>query len=352
MKLKFILLAVVVMAFSSCAVFNILVVGLVAGASSGDQNLPRAYSFDDLSYQRTSKEYADKYKNQLEDGGKLWRSWHHYTVEEKDQKYILKVYYPETKQILKSTTFDNSNLFNKDGLHKEWWDNGQLKTEGEYAINLPIGKWSNYDFETGSLIKSGYYRKGVREGKWHIYYPETGRHKAEFNYSNNKKNGPFTLYDKKEKVLAKGRYFKGELDHVDWMTKDSLQLRHFLIDNSDESRPLFLEQMPAYEGCGEIKANINRGSCSATKLIEYFHGSMKYPDLAKEKRIEGIAVVSFLIDKTGKVGDIFVKNGLSDEIKAECIRIVKAMPNWVPAALNGENIDYRFDAYFNFNIMD
>ncbi len=348
MKLRLILLAVTIMTFSSCAIFNILVVGFAVGASGSSNSL--AHQFNSLAYQNTSKEYADKYKNQLETDGKLLRSWHHYTVEEKTEQYILKIYYPETKQILRYTTFDTPNLFNKNGLHKEWWDNGQLKTEGAYNINQPIGKWSNYDFETGHLIKSGYYRKGIKEGKWHFYYPKTGRHKAEFNYSNNEKNGPFALYDKEEKVLAKGRYFKGELDHVDWSTKDTVELKSFLINNNDEMRPLYVEKTPSYEGCSGIPNNSGRQSCSDTRLIEYFYKSMQYPSFAREKNLEGIAVVGFTIDDAGRTKNIVVKNGVCDEIKAECIRIVEEMPNWTPATSNGENIAYSFEATFNFSL--
>ena len=59
-------------------------------------------------------------------------------------------------------------LFTKEGICKEWWDNGNKKLEGNFKENKETGEWIFYD--NGGLIeKKGFFRKGFKEGKWTFY---------------------------------------------------------------------------------------------------------------------------------------------------------------------------------------
>lgn len=61
------------------------------------------------------------------------------------------------------------------------------------------------------------------------------------------------------------------------------------------------EQMPVYPGCEEIVAYTKRKRCGDGLLLEYIYGNLVYPAEARAARIEGMAVISFVIEKDGRM---------------------------------------------------
>jgi TonB family protein len=64
-------------------------------------------------------------------------------------------------------------------------------------------------------------------------------------------------------------------------------------------------------------------------LKKFIIKNLKYPESAIRDSIEGIVHVKFLIDENGKVFNITIENGLSEDIDKESIRLVSIMPNWI-----------------------
>lgn len=100
---------------------------------------------------------------------------------------------------------------------------------------------------------------------------------------------------------------------------------------SIESREVFkiVEQMPIYPGidCGEIRNFPSRKACSDRAMLEYIYSHIRYPKKAREKGAQGMAVVSFVIEKNGVITNIKVVRdpgyGLG-EAAAKVIRYMKA----------------------------
>ncbi len=70
-------------------------------------------------------------------------------------------------------------------------------------------------------------------------------------------------------------------------------------------------------------------------LQKYLTGSMRYPRRARDRGIEGTVYISFTVDKDGKIKDVAVEKGLGYGCDEEAIRVVSAMPGWIPAARAG-----------------
>jgi TonB family protein len=85
-------------------------------------------------------------------------------------------------------------------------------------------------------------------------------------------------------------------------------------------------------------------------MFRFMGATIRYPLTAREKGIQETIFVGFTIEKNGKVGKIKVEQGKSRELNAEAIRVIKAMPKWTPAKLNGEPIEVRFILPIKFNI--
>ncbi|MBI1769979.1 MAG: energy transducer TonB [Bacteroidetes bacterium] len=84
-------------------------------------------------------------------------------------------------------------------------------------------------------------------------------------------------------------------------------------------------------------------------LYEYFDHELKYPVGVRDS-IEGVVTVSFAINKEGKPDHIKIENSLGAAFDEECLRIIKSMPGWKPATINGEPIATRLSIALTFKI--
>jgi len=74
-------------------------------------------------------------------------------------------------------------------------------------------------------------------------------------------------------------------------------------------------------------------------LKKYLQENLQYPNDAKEKNIQGRVYVKFKISETGKIKQVKVIRSIHPIIDKEAIKVVKSMPNWIPAKSNNENIE-------------
>lgn len=86
------------------------------------------------------------------------------------------------------------------------------------------------------------------------------------------------------------------------------------------------------------------------ELFKFLSTQFKYPDSAKNNRITGKVYLMFTIDTTGKVIDVKVIKGLGYGCDKEAVRIIKRMPNWIPAKQNGKAIRVRMGLPIIFNL--
>ncbi len=91
------------------------------------------------------------------------------------------------------------------------------------------------------------------------------------------------------------------------------------VSNGDS---ILLNQAPAFPG-GE------------TALLSFIRSHLRYPSLAARNRVEGKVVVSFWIDEVGRPYGFGVLKGLGGGLDEEALRILREMPDWTPAVVNG-----------------
>lgn len=88
-------------------------------------------------------------------------------------------------------------------------------------------------------------------------------------------------------------------------------------------------------------------------LKKYMSENLKYPETSKEKFIEGRCFLQFYILKDGSISNVKIKKGVTDcpECDVEAIRMVKSMPKWIPAKINGQvvNSTYNLPVTFKLN---
>lgn len=73
-------------------------------------------------------------------------------------------------------------------------------------------------------------------------------------------------------------------------------------------------------------------------LREWVYQYLKYPSLSLHNGVQGTVMVEFVVEKDGKVSDVRVVKGVSDELDAEAVKVVSASPKWKPGRVGGNKV--------------
>lgn len=73
-------------------------------------------------------------------------------------------------------------------------------------------------------------------------------------------------------------------------------------------------------------------------LQKWVYQYLKYPEQAIRDGVQGKVMVDFVIEKDGRVTDVRVLKGVSDDLDSEAVRVVSASPKWKPGRVNGNKV--------------
>jgi TonB family protein len=77
------------------------------------------------------------------------------------------------------------------------------------------------------------------------------------------------------------------------------------------------------------------------KMYEYISTNFQYPEEAQRRSVKGKMEVEFTIEKSGDVTYVGILKGLEESIDEEVLKLLKAMPRWIPATKNGVPVRYK-----------
>lgn len=87
-------------------------------------------------------------------------------------------------------------------------------------------------------------------------------------------------------------------------------------------------------------------------MIGYMGANTKYPDEAKKAGVQGTVYIEFVIDATGKVGQVQVKRGVNASLDKEAARVVASMPDWKPGEQGGKKVAVRYILPVKFQLSE
>ena len=90
-----------------------------------------------------------------------------------------------------------------------------------------------------------------------------------------------------------------------------------------------VEEMPAYKGGLEA-------------LGSFLGSNIQYPESARKNGTEGTVFTQFIVNTDGSMSDITVMKGIGNGCDEEAVRVLKAMPPWIPGMQNGKAVKVRF----------
>lgn len=96
-----------------------------------------------------------------------------------------------------------------------------------------------------------------------------------------------------------------------------------------------VEEMPEFIGGTEA-------------MYKWIYKHIKYPQVEWEMRIGGTVHIEFVVSKTGAVEDVKILRGASENLDAESIRVISAMPNWKPGKQGNKKVDVYYNIPINY----
>ncbi len=97
----------------------------------------------------------------------------------------------------------------------------------------------------------------------------------------------------------------------------------------------------------DVEASFPGGSPSA-----WFAKNIIYPEIAQENGDEGTVLVTFVVEKDGRLTSVAIPKGRGQtpELDAEAIKKVRMMPNWTPGQNNGNACRSKFQVKVVFKL--
>lgn len=85
-------------------------------------------------------------------------------------------------------------------------------------------------------------------------------------------------------------------------------------------------------------------------LSKYLAKSIRYPKVAKENKITGRVIITFIVEKNGKLSNIKVLRDIGGGCGAEAARVLSASPTWIPGIQDGKPVRVSYVMPVNFTL--
>ena len=112
------------------------------------------------------------------------------------------------------------------------------------------------------------------------------------------------------------------------------------------------DTMPIFPGCEKRKSKKRRKACTEKALLKAIYADLKYPSIAKENGIEGLVVISLVVDQKGKITDIEIILDLGYECGDEVVRVVNTLHtkfgHWTPGKKGTQNVRVKYNVPIRF----
>ena len=246
---------------------------------------------------------------------------------------IIRIIKYSNRGILKTDkSFDNELRLN--GISREYYTNGEIKTEENYVNGKKQGSYKNF-YRTGELLREDVYYNDKMNGISTMYH-RNGIIKKESFYSNGKKEGTFKTFDNLGNILQEENYSVGKKNGVFkfYFSNQSIKsienykngkkngtFEYYTLDHSTENNPdSKLERVESYKNGkknGAFKYYDRRGFGDRKKTLsivkEEFYENDEKTGTWKEYKYDYHTLTGFTQELVAS--ETFVKGGLDGPFK-------------------------------------
>lgn len=87
-------------------------------------------------------------------------------------------------------------------------------------------------------------------------------------------------------------------------------------------------------------------------MLKFLADNIVYPQEAKDNKIEGRVIVTFVVEKDGSISSIRVLSDIGSGCGAEVVRVLKLMPKWKPGMQKGQPVRVQYSLPVLFTIPE
>jgi periplasmic protein TonB len=99
----------------------------------------------------------------------------------------------------------------------------------------------------------------------------------------------------------------------------------------------------------EIEAEFPGGKGALSKFLA---DNLRYPTSASAAGVEGAVYIQFTVSSTGKIKDAVVTKRVGYGCDEEALRVINAMPKWIPGKQQGNAVQSKFTLPITFKITE
>ena len=85
-------------------------------------------------------------------------------------------------------------------------------------------------------------------------------------------------------------------------------------------------------------------------MMQYLSQNIRYPQDAREAGAQGRVIVSFIVEKDGSISNARVAKSTYSSLDEEALRVVSAMPNWMPGKQDGQAVRVKYSVPVSFRL--
>ncbi|MBL0111112.1 MAG: energy transducer TonB [Saprospiraceae bacterium] len=115
----------------------------------------------------------------------------------------------------------------------------------------------------------------------------------------------------------------------------------------------WLKKLP-FSGMRRQGSMDEKKKCADEKMLQYLYKNIKYPNIAKENGVQGRCVVTFVVEKDGRITDAKVVRDIGGGCGEEALRVVNSMnemgERWKPGKQRGNAVRVQFNLPVTFKL--
>jgi TonB family protein len=83
---------------------------------------------------------------------------------------------------------------------------------------------------------------------------------------------------------------------------------------------------------------------------KFLTSNLKYPAAAREQKIQGRVIITFIVEKDGSLSNKKIVRGITDDLNNEALRVISLSPKWKPGIQNGRPVRVQYSVPISFTL--
>jgi protein TonB len=116
------------------------------------------------------------------------------------------------------------------------------------------------------------------------------------------------------------------------------------------------EESPRFPGCEELQSKEEKKKCADKKLLEYVYNHIQYPEYAKSNGVQGRCVISFIVEKDGKISNAKIIKDIGGGCGEASLSVVNTFnemkERWIAGIEKGKAVRALYYLPVNFRLEE